>query len=132
MFSLFLESFCMQVTSRRSTFCNEHLYGGAILLNVNNELKAVIPRYSTRYEFCLPTEDVDVTNDRFQLQATNNDGVCISSFQVNGTQIFVGPENNQTSFWIAQNQPSCDKQKVATNEITVQNGQVVSSECKGM
>ena len=70
-------------------------------------------------------------NDRFQLQSTNNDGVCISSFQVNGTQILVGPENNQTSFWIDQNKPNCDNQKVVTKEITVRNGQVIFSECKG-
>ena len=70
-------------------------------------------------------------NDRFQLQSTNNDGVCISNFQVNGTQIFVGPENNQTSFWIDQNDLSCDNQKIGTRALTVQNGQVIFSECRG-
>ena len=79
----------------------------------------------------MPTEDVDMTNDRFQLQSTNNDGVCISSFQVNGTQIFVGPENNQSSFWIDQGEAKCDNQKIVTRGLTVQNGQVIYSECQG-
>ena len=121
----------MQLISRRSTFCNEYLHGGAIYLSVNDEKKATIPYRFYRYEFCLPTKEVDVINDRFQLQSTNNDGVCISSFHVNGTQILVGPKNNQTSFWIDQNQSRCDNQKVATKEITVRNGQVIFSECKG-
>ena len=117
------------MTSGGSPFCNKYRKGAEIRLNVNDERKATIPSGFTRYEFCLPTEDVDMTNDRFQLQSTNNDGVCISSFQVNGTQIFVGPENKQTSFWIDRNDASCDKQKVATKEMTVQNGQVIQSTC---
>ena len=93
--------------------------------------KADIPGGFARYEFCLPTEDVDVISDRFHLQATNNDGVCISSFQMNGTQIFVGPENNQKSFWIDRNDGRCDNVKLTTRGITVQNGQVIFSECQG-
>ena len=102
-----------------------------IYLNVNDERKATIPSRFARFEFCLPTEDVDMTNDRFQLQSTSTDGVCISSFQVNGTQIFVGPENKQSSFWIDQGQSTCGNQKVATRGLTVQNGQVIFSECQG-
>ena len=73
-----------------------------------------------------------MTNDRFQLQSTGDNSACITSFQLNGTQIFLGPEDNQTLFWIDENQSRCDKQQVSTKEITVQNGQVISSECIGI
>ena len=121
----------MQLTSRRSSFCDQYWQGGEIYLNVNDIRKATIPSKFSRYEFCLPIEEVNVMYDRFQLQSTNDDAVCISSFQINGTQIFVGPENNQTSFWIDRNQPSCENHKLSTKEITIQNGQVIFSECKG-
>ena len=92
----------------------------------------MIPGGFARYDFCLPTENVDVISDRFQLQATNNNGVCISSFQMNGTQIFVGPEKNQTSFWIDRDNQRCDNDKLVTRGITVQNGEVIFSECQGL
>ena len=121
------------MSSRRS-FCKNNRYwqGDAILLNVNDRFNAIIPSRFTRFELCLPQKDVDVTNDRFQLQSTGDNSACITSFQLNGTQIFLGPEDNQTLFWIDENQSRCDKQQVVTKEITVQNGQVISSECKGI
>ena len=76
-------------------------------------------------------EKVDITNDWFQLQSTNYDPVCIFSLKVNGTQIFVGPENNQSTFWMVGDQLRCDDQKVATQQLTIQNNGIKSSSCMG-
>ena len=106
--------------------------GGEIHFSFNNVKNGTIPSGFARYQFCMPQEEVDIMNDWFLLQSTNYDPVCIFSLKVNGTQIFVGPENNQPAFWIRRDQPRCDDQAMTTREIMIQNGKVLFSECKGV
>ena len=75
--------------------------------------------------------DVDVTNDEFQLQITGNDGVCITSLFINGKLLLVGENNNSQNFWIDGDQNYCPGDFMITSQITIQNGQVVESVCKG-
>ena len=105
--------------------------GGEIHLSFNNVKNGTIPSGFARYQFCMPQEEVDVINDWFLLQSTNYDPVCIFSLKVNGTQIFVGPENNQSTFWMVGDQLRCDDQKVATQHLTIKNKSVLSSICMG-
>ena len=56
-------------------------------LNLNDERKATVWSKFRYFEHCFPSEEVDAVNDRFQLQSSSDDGVCISSLKINGTQI---------------------------------------------
>lgn len=61
--------------------CNTYWRGGDITLNKNGEKIATISSGFTDETICLPYESVDVESDKFQLAATNNDGVstCCST-----------------------------------------------------
>ena len=67
-------------------------------------------------------DQIDIKNDQFQLERTNNDGVCITSLTVNGIQILVGKNNDLQSFWIDGNDPSCLDDFTTTKQMTIQNG----------
>ena len=101
-------------------------------MNINNERQKIIPSGFKRYEYCLPSEQVNVQEDLIQLHSSNNDGVCIFGLFLNKIQILVGPENNQTMFWIDQDALKCGSRRVATSQITIRNGRVISSICKGL
>ena len=75
-------------------------------------------------------DDVDVSNDKFQLQSSSGDGVCITSLSININQLFVGKNNNLPSFWIDGNDHYCLDDFMSTSQITIQNEQVISSLCK--
>ena len=81
----------------------------------------------------MPFEQVDILNDQFQLQSySTTDGVCISSFVLNKSQILVGRHNNQTAFWLKDgNDRNCESGLMKTPDIIVQNYTVISSQCKG-
>ena len=83
-----------------------------------------------KFEYCLPSDLVDIQNDEFQLLASGNDGVCITSIILNGNQIFVGLLNDLPSFWIDGNQNECSVDSMSTKQITIKNGKIHSSECK--
>ena len=61
-------------------------------------------------------------NDRFQLESTITNGVCITSLSVDGKQLFVGKNNDKQSFWIDSNQNDCLDDWMGTSQITIQNG----------
>ena len=86
----------------------------------------------TEFEHCLNNDDVDVANDEFQLQSTSGNGVCISSLSINGNPILVGASSNLPNFWIDGNGPYCLDNFMASSQITIRNGQVISSTCKGI
>ena len=75
-------------------------------------------------------EDVDVENDVFQLTNFDNDGVCITSLEVNNKQVTVGM-SDQPNFWLDGDTPNCSSDIVATPQITIQNGQVTTDNCSG-
>ena len=122
----------MVIKSSENDPCDSQWQGGKIYINHNQKRKAIIPSGFKNYQFCIPSNQVDVINDQFQLQSSNNNDVCIEKFFVNDKQIFVGALNDQSFFIIDGNQNSCQEQKMTTTQITIQNGEVISSECKGL
>ena len=80
-------------------------------------------------------DQVDVENDSFKLLAGGSDGVCINSLHVNNEQILVGKNNDLTRFEFDQPDQweglACLDNEMRTSSLTIQNGQVVESECKG-
>ena len=99
--------------------------GGEINLNQNGEKIATLAYGFTNFEYCVGASH----DDEFQLQATNDDGVCITSLAVNNNQLLVGKDENQQSFWMNQKLPKCSNDQMTTSEITIKNGNIVSSEC---
>ena len=63
------------------------------------------------FELCLDYDDVDIENDIFDLASTTNDGVCITSLSIDGTDILVGPNGKQPNFWIDGNDNMCTDEK---------------------
>ena len=122
----------MVLKSDENEPCDSQWRGGKLFINQNQKRIATIPSGFKYHQFCIPFDQVDVKNDQFQLQSSNNNNVCITHFFVDGKQIFVGAMNDQSSFIIDGNQNSCQEEKMSTAQITIQNGEVLSSECKGL
>ena len=112
---------------------NAHTFwdGDDITIKHNGNTIATIPAGFKEFDYCLHIDDVDVTNDEFQLQSTGSDGVCITSLFINFNPLLVGANNNLQSFWIDSNDKYCSDEYMSSSEITIQNGQVISSTCKG-
>ena len=90
-----------------------------------------MPSGFREFEHCLKNDDVDVANDEFQLQSTSDNGVCITSLLINGNPLLVGGSNNLQNFWIDSDEPYCLDNFMSSSQITIRNGQVTSSTCKG-
>ena len=106
--------------------------GGDIAIKHNGETVATIPSGFKEFEYCLDMDDVDVPNDKFQLQSSNGDGACITSLSININQLLVGKNSNLPSFWIDGSDQYCLDNFMSSSQITIQNGQVNSSVCKPM
>ena len=111
---------------------NSHPYwdGDDITLKQNGNTIATLPAGFKEFNYCLNIDDVDVTNDEFQLQSTGSDGICITSLLINFNPLLVGENNNLQSFWIDSDTPYCSDEYMSSSQITIQNGQVISSTCK--
>ena len=48
--------------------------GGRISLNQNGVSKAIIPAGFEDFEYCFQVEDIDIENDKFQLQLLDDNG----------------------------------------------------------
>ena len=74
-------------------------------------------------------------DDSFTLLAGGADGVCINSLHVNNEKILVGKNNDLSNFELDQvnqhEEPVCLDNLMRTSSLTIQNGQVVESICKG-
>ena len=105
--------------------------GSEIIIKHNGHTIATMPAGFREFEHCLNIDDVDVTNDEFQLQSTSDDAVCITSLSINRNPLLVGKSNNLQSFWIDSNEPYCLDHFMSSSQITIRNGQVTSSTCKG-
>ena len=92
-----------------------------------------MPTGFTRFEYCMPSGQVDVLNDRFQLkQERHNYGVCIRSLIMNKSQILFGRENDQTAVYIKIGGVRCQEERIEiTSDVIIQNYTVISSQCKG-
>ena len=83
-----------------------------------------------RFQFCRPSAAVDVENDEFQFQSTSDNGVCITSLNINGVDMEFGPEERErSSFWIDGNNNRCHRDLTSTSQITFKNGAIDSYEC---
>ena len=89
-------------------------------------------REFNKFEYCRRWDEIDVENDEFQLQIQWEDSVCITSLTVNGNEILVGKLNDQPTFWMDIRQNLCRDGFMATPQITIKNGKVLSSSCKGI
>lgn len=104
--------------------------GSKIDLKHNGVNVAFLPGAFKKFEYCFEMDEIDVINDKFQLQSTTDDAACISSLSINNTQLLVGKNNNLQSFWIDGNDNYCLDDFMTTSQMTIQNGQVISSLCK--
>ena len=132
--------FCIRATSSQSTVlckrfsctnCHTGWNGNAIRLKHNGNTIATIPAGFTVFEHCLNMDDVDVTNDKFQLQSTGNNEVCITSLRINQNLIYAGENNHLRNFWIGGDDPYCFGNFMTSSQITIRNGRVISSACTG-
>ena len=131
-----LERYCIRVTSSNDeSLCQNVIPNGPnswagsdIVIKHNGVNVATMPAASTEFEYCL--DDIDIAVDELQLQSSSEDGVCITSLSINSNQLFVGKNNNLTSFWIDGNDQYCLDDFMSTSQITLQNEQVISSICK--
>ena len=75
----------------------------------------------TEFEYYSNWDEIDVESDKIQLQSTSSDGVCITSLSIDGTDILVGPNNNQPNFWFDGDDNMCTDDFVSTQELIIQN-----------
>ena len=131
MTSSYEESICQHAASDMDNGKNGNEYnsGDPIPFKYNGEIVSWLSRGFTWFEYCLDMDEVDVANDKFQLQSDGTDGTCISSLSIDYNQLLVGKHRNLTSFWIDGNDQYCLDDFMSTSEITIQDGQVYSSLC---
>ena len=121
------EDLCYHPSASASTWTGDDLN-----FLVNGELVRTIPGGFTEFEYCQSWDKVDVQNDRFQIQSTTSDGVCITGVTINGKEMLVGKLNDKQSFWIDGDEQDCIDNHMSTPQITFKNGEVLSSYCKGI
>ena len=128
--------YCVKISSSNDSSCRAHpkasasWQGGAIELLYNGEVVGTLPTKSRELEYCRPIDEVDIANDLFEFQSTTNDGVCITSLTVNNEKLLVGTGDDQSTFWLDQDDAHCTDDSMSGTSLTIQNGQVYHSECK--
>merc|ERR1719197_675126 len=133
------QKYCLRMTSSRDEALCQHAVAGAgpkdwtggdIAIKHNSKTVAIMPRGFEDFEYCF--NGIDVSTDKIQLQSSNTDGVCITSLSINDKKLFLGKHNEQQSFWIDRqlDEQFCLDDFMSTSEITIQNGNVISSTCK--
>ena len=130
------EKFCIQMTSSPDQYLCDHPLasytawaGGPIAINQNGKIIGLMLPETRNFELCLDYDDVDIENDIFDLASTSDDGVCITSLSIDGTDILVGPNSKQPNFWFDGNENSCTDDFVSTQELIIQNNSVIFSKC---
>ena len=81
-----------------STFLASGWDGDDIYFNVNGERKNTLKNAFNEFEYCGQLDSIDIENDEFQLQSSGDDGVCITSLTVNGSEMLVG-KLVKVTFW---------------------------------
>merc|ERR1719410_731953 len=104
-------------------------YGDAISIKQNGNVIGSMEPKTKDFQLCLDYDDVDIDNDIFEFASTTTNGVCITSLSVDGTDILVGPNGKQPSFWIDGDFSRCTDNFVSTKELQIQNKGVLSSQC---
>ena len=132
--------FCIKMTSSpdedlcqhpKASNVNTSWSGNTVLIKQNGNTIGSMTKNTKEFQVCIEYDDVDAANDVFEIVKSGNDGVCITSLSIDGTDILVGPNNipNQPNFWIDGNDNSCTDDFVSTQQLIIQNGAVLSSEC---
>ena len=88
----------------------------------NEKIQINLKSSFNEFEYCFDRDQIDERNDRFQLESTSEDAVCITSLTIDGKQILVGNNNDMQSFWIDDNENNCLDDFTGTSQITIQNG----------
>ena len=85
----------------------------------------------TEHEHCFKRSEIDIVNDTFQIKMKkgSTDGICITSLTVDGEPVLTGGNRGLNMFWIDDNE-NCHDDFMATTEVTVRNGVVISDYCK--
>ena len=136
--------YCIKITSSDDDICRTHPKrrqnsswdGGNIELHYitkdDEDHVATLETGEKEMEFCLPIDQVNISDDIFSLSATSTDGVCITSLTVNNEPLLVGINNDLTYFWMDENDlvDRCEDNYMATDVLEIQNGKVVYSNCK--
>ena len=100
-------------------------------MNVNGVQKSIIPSRFKEHRYCLSSNQVNVEKDQIQLQSSSKDGVCIQNLMVFGKKIHYGVSNDLSRFWIDGNHNSCRNDNMVSSQVTIQNGEIISSKCEG-
>ena len=133
------DEFCIRLKSSLSN-CNAGTRSGDPVRLFHNGVRvATAPEGFKTFDHCIDYDDVDIQNDEFRLKAGGGDRVCITSLHVeyikdnivNSKQILVGKNNDLTSFEF-DTPGVCLDNKLRTASLTIQDGVVIESECKGM
>lgn len=130
---------CLRITSSeneelcKNDFENgfKNWSGGEIILNYNNIPVATLQNGFNDFHYCFQSDQDEFQKAFIRLQSTSDDEVCITGLFLNDHQILVGKNNDKKSFWLHQNQTSCSDVYMITDQLTIRNGTVTSSSCKG-
>ena len=111
----------MIIESSRDEPCSDYWSGDEIYFNINGQRNHTIEPGYKKHEFCSSINQVNITNDIFELQPSDSEGFCIESLIVNGKDILKlnGAHNN------------CDYVGMTTSNITIQGGELIYLECTG-
>lgn len=55
--------------------------------------------------------------------------MCITELSLNNHKIMTGRNHDKKSFWIEKDKSECNNNSMVTSEITIRNGQIISSAC---
>ena len=130
-----VEQYCIRLKSSSENCDATTFYGDPITLLHNDVEMAKIPTQFDDFKYCFDMDQIDIENDNFKLVAGGDDGVCINSLHVGDEQILVGRNNDMASFEF--DKPDqweglvCNNDIMRTSSLTIQNGKVIESECKG-
>jgi len=124
-------NYCIEIESSKDNCTSGTYTGSPIGLFHNNVEKATIPSKFEQFSFCLPLNYVNIENDQFKLHMKKRDGVCISSLRLNNKQILVGKNDDLSHFSFDNDGITCKANQMVTPLLTIKNGTVVSSICKG-
>ena len=84
-------------------------------------------RNTKEFRVCVDYDQVNAANDVFEIVKSGNDGVCITSLSMDGTDILVG--NDQPNFWIDGNDNGCTDDWISTPKLTIVNGETQLEGC---
>ena len=135
--------YCVKITSSNDSSCGNHpkasasWHGGAIELLYNDEVVGTLPTRGQELEYCRPLDETK-TDDFYKFQSTTSDGVCITSLTTcarghnynSCSEVLVGSNDDQSTFWLDQDDAHCTDNSMSGASLTLQNGAIYHSECK--